>query len=479
VVRIQTRIFIGVLVVVCIAFSSLLYWITDDLEPQYRKTTEEPLVDSARILAAVAADLSRDGQLDVSAFERVFQEVARTRFKAQIYDFDKESVDFRVYITDADGKVLFHSFEEGEVGKDYSLWNDVVLTLRGEYGARTTRDNPYDGTTSVMYVAAPIVLDGRTIGVLTVGKPTSASASIVDRAKRKIVYGGVTVLLSVILVVGFISTMTTRPIYRLTEYAREARDGKRVQLPDLKGAEVQELGNAFEEMRDALEGKKYIENYVQTLTHEVKSPLSAIHGAAELLREEMTEEQRRRFVENILTETRRIETVVEKLLLLSTLEARKGIGDVVGFTSGEIIHDVREAFMPRAVQKGVDLEVAGDMDCRLEGDRFLVRHALSNLLANAVEFSSEGGRVTISSEHTDDIVRFTVRDLGTGIPEYALDRVFERFYSLKRPDTGLKSSGLGLSLVREVASLHNGTINVQNAPEGGVIATFILPARQS
>ncbi len=68
--RIRTRIFLGVLVVMCVAFASLLYWITDDLEPEYRKITEEPLVDSARILAMVAADLSRDGQLDVTAFPR-------------------------------------------------------------------------------------------------------------------------------------------------------------------------------------------------------------------------------------------------------------------------------------------------------------------------------------------------------------------------------------------------------------------------
>ena len=476
--RIRTRIFIGVLVVVCVAFASLLYWITDDLEPQYRKTTEEPLVDSANILSLVASDLSRKGQLDVTAFERVFQEVARTRFDARIYDFDKQQVDFRVYITDADGTVLFHSFDETEVGKDYSQWNDVVKTLRGEYGARTSRDDPDDDSTSVMYVAAPIVLAGQIVGVLTVGKPTAASASIVDRAKRKIILGGVTVLISVIIVVALISGMTTRPIYRLTEYARQTRDGKRAELPDLRGAEVRELGQAFEEMRDALEGKKYIENYIQTLTHEVKSPLSAIHGAAELLREEMSDEQRSRFVENILTESRRIETVVEKLLLLSSLEARREVKDVSSFTTGEILDDVREAYLPRLEQRGITLEVTGNMSLVIEGDQFLVRQAVSNLMDNAVAFSARGARITMSSDVSDDMVRITVSDCGTGIPDYALHRVYDRFYSLKRPDTGRKSSGLGLSLVREVAVLHNGAIKIENAPDGGVIAVLSLPFKQ-
>jgi two-component system sensor histidine kinase CreC len=479
VVRIRTRIFFGVLFVVSIAFVFLLYWITDDLEPQYRKATEEPLVDSARILAAVAGDLSREGVLEVDSFARAYREMASRNFSARIYDFEKQSMDYRVYITNADGKVLFNSWDEDEVGMDYSQWNDVYLTLRGEYGARTTRDSEYDDTTSVMYVAAPVIVDGRTIGVLTVGKPTNTSAGFVLEARRKIIAGGAIVLLSVVLVVALVSGMTTSPIYRLIDYARGVRDGKRDDLPELKGSEAKELGRAFEEMRDALEGKNYIENYVQTLTHEVKSPLAGIQGAAELLtEEEMAEEQRAKFLRNIIGESQRIEMVIEKLLLLSSLETRRGIREVSEFRIGDVLQDIRQAYAPQLEKKGILLGMRGDLGTLISGDRFLVRHAISNLLHNAVEFSPQGAEIELNVTAEEEDLTLELSDNGPGIPDYAAERIFERFFSIKRPDTGRKSSGLGLSLVKEVALLHGGDVTVENDESGGVLAVFSIPLSQ-
>ena len=477
--RIRTQIFLGVLFVVSIGFASLMYWITEDLEPEYRKATEEPLVDSAWVLASLAAQMTNDGIIDTEAFKRALGDAYSSTFTARIYDFEKAGVDFRVYITDEHGTVLFHSYDKSEVGRDYSQWNDVLKTLRGQYGARSTRDNPEDETSSVMYVAAPIKVEGNTIGVLSVGKPTYASARFINRAKRKIVGSGTAVLLSVILVVALISALMSRPIHQLTDYANRVRDGERTPLPQLKGAEVRELGQAFEQMKEALEGRKYIENYVQTLTHEVKSPLSAIHGAAELLREKMPEEQRNRFVQNIISETQRIETVVEKLLLLSTLEARKELENLSTFSIGELAQEIEETFDSRLVLKDLTLDISGDRSCTLEGDRFLIRHAVSNLLYNAVDFSPPGETINLNITCDTGKVRITVGDSGKGIPEYALPKVFDRFYSLSRPDTGRKSSGLGLSLVREVATLHGGSAEVVNNPDGGAIASITLPLNQA
>jgi len=477
VVRIQTRIFLGILLVLSAAFGLSLYWITEDLEPQYRKATEEPLVDSVRILASLAALNSVDGKIDVRAFERAFRDVNSHPFSARIYNFEKETVDFRIYITDGKGIVLFDSENRENVGQDFSQWNDVYLTLQGRYGARSTRDVEEDPSTSVMYVAAPIIAEGRTIGVLSVGKPVTASARFIKSAKRKILAGGTLVFIWVIVVVGMLSSMVTRPIQRLTEYARDVRDGRRVKPPLVGGKEVNELGAAFEEMRRALDGKSYIEEYVQSLTHEIKSPLSTITGAAELLREEMDAGQRDRFLDNILSESQRIGSVVEKLLLLSSLEAAKDIDEVSTFNLYNVVQDVRKTFLPQLSGKKISLEMTGDPECTVEGNRFLIRHTLSNLIQNALEFSPEGGELKVNIQCREDRAILTVMDRGSGIPEYAIKRVFDRFYSLKRPYTGLKGTGLGLSLAREVAILHNGSIEVSNHPDGGVLATLILPRK--
>ncbi len=170
-----------------------------------------------------------------------------------------------------------------------------------------------------MYVAAPILQDDTIIGGPSVGKPTGNINTFVNAAKKKVVFAGAMTAAAAIVVGLFVTVMVTQPIHRLRDYALAIRDGKRTALPALGGGDLAELGNAFEEMRDALEGKQYVEHYVQALTHEVKSPISAIRGAVELLREAMPAADRRRFLDNIDNESGRILAVVEKLLLLSSL----------------------------------------------------------------------------------------------------------------------------------------------------------------
>ena len=103
---------------------------------------------------------------------------------------------------------------------------------------------------------------------------------------------------------------------------------------------------------------------------------------------------------------------------------------------------------------------------------------LISKLDNAVDFSSAGGQVTLSLALSNRSVDITVRDHGPGVPDYAEGKVFEKFYSLARPHTRKRSTGLGLSFVREIAELHQGRAALVNAPEGGALATLSLPLRE-
>ncbi len=113
------------------------------------------------------------------------------------------------------------------------------------------------------------------------------------------------------------------------------------------------------------------------------------------------------------------------------------------------------------------------------GDAFLLQRALTNLLANALDFSPSESIITTRVETQDKQCLISIRDHGQGIPEYALDRIFEKFYSLRRPDSGQKSTGLGLPFVREIAHLHGGEIVLANNPEGGAVASLSLPSIKS
>jgi two-component system sensor histidine kinase CreC len=231
-------------------------------------------------------------------------------------------------------------------------------------------------------------------------------------------------------------------------------------------------------MRDALENRAYVENYVQTVTHEMKSPVAAIRGAAELLHEAMPQERREKFVANIQAEARRLQNIIDRLLALSALESRKKLDHPSAVPLADLAHGVCAQLQPAAEAHGVriDLQCAGEPE--VLGESFLLESALHNLLQNAIDFSPEGGAISVrvAAEAAGEQVEIVVEDEGPGIPDYALPRLFERFYSLQRPGTGRKSSGLGLCFVREAAALHRGSIEVENRADAtGVRAVLRLP----
>jgi two-component system sensor histidine kinase CreC len=470
--KIRARIFLAILLTMGIGFSVLVHWLISDLEPQFRKSTEEPQVDSALVLAAIASTQVENGVVNTVLFRKALENISPEITPVRIYDFVKTTMDLRIYLTDATGKVVFDSVGHDE-GKDYSRWNDVLKTLRGEYGTRTSHDQEL----SVMYVAAPIMADKKIVGALSVGKPTNNVNVFVEKSRKKIILGALFTFGVVVVTTLVISAMITRPIDRLTTYARSVGQGKRASLPDLGKSEMATLGKAFEEMRAALEGKQYVENYIQTLTHEMKSPIAAIQGAAELLKEEMPPERRKKFLENVESETERIRQLIERLLLLSSVENRQTLEKVEDIDLSALAKEVAALFVPLSMAREVAVEIIGEEPTFIRGELFLVRQAVANLMQNAFDFSPRHSTIVIKVGHINNTVQLTVKDHGPGVPDYALSQIFTRFYSLKRPDTGKKSTGIGLSLVSEAMLLHGGSATLENLPEGGASATITFPFR--
>ncbi len=207
----------------------------------------------------------------------------------------------------------------------------------------------------------------------------------------------------------------------------------------------------------------------------MESPLSAIRGAAELLQEDMPRPQQIRFTANIRHEAERIARIVDRMLELARLENRRERPEMGPVDLNALVRTVVESHEPLLAGKNVKMEIAVPDGLTLHGNAFLLHQALENLVQNAIEFSHRGGTVRVAAATGRDRVILSVTDEGPGIPTYALDRIFERFYSLGRPDTGKKSTGLGLNFVREVAKSHGGTIRVTNRLEGGALAELTLP----
>ncbi len=463
--------------IIALGFYQLARHFLADVEPQTYQATEEMMVDAAHLLAELVEPDMRGGKLRGEELATAFDAVHQRRFEARIYEYLKTSVGLHAYITDATGKVIFDSENGRRTGMDFRGYRDVALTLAGKYGARSSREVPNDHTTSILYVAAPIGDPEAPIGVLTVFKPQLDVMPLV-RERRRIIYtacaligGGILFLIAAVFLWLF------RPVGRITEYARAVERGERPPKPRIGiGREVNTLAGALDSMRDALEGRQYAERYIRTLTHEMKSPLAAIRGAAELLDEEMPAETRKRFLDNILAETSRSERLINRLLELSAVESRKSLDSAREEDFLEIVRRAIEQARPLAEIAGVSIETEfPDQPVILRGDAFILRATVTNLLENAIDFSPRGASVVVRLSADESQAVLTIRDHGPGIPDYARERVFERFYSLRHHDHGRKGTGLGLTLVKEAAELHGGTIALDPAQGGGTEARLTLP----
>ncbi|MCE4068329.1 MULTISPECIES: two-component system sensor histidine kinase CreC [Pseudomonas] len=469
--RLSLRIFLVYFFFVGLTGWFVLRTVMDEIRPGVRQSSEETLVDTANLLAEILqADVKR-GTLDQSRLPEMLRAYGARSPQADIWGVNKTAVNHRIYVTDARGIVLLDSLGQA-VGQDYSRWNDVYLTLRGQYGARSSRESADDPESSVMYVAAPIRDGEKIIGVVSVSKPNRTLQPYIDRSQRRLAWLGAGLIVLGLLVGAGLSWWLSRSLDRLTRYAQAVSEGRRAELPRYRGGEMAQLAGAVERMRVQLEGKDYVERYVHTLTHELKSPLAAIRGAAELLEGEMPAEQRARFVGNIAGESERLQQLIERLLNLAQVEQRQGLEERVPVALDELASELIDERMARV--QGVQLENAIPPQATVHGERFLLRQALGNLLDNALDFTPAGGVIRFDAQPEDEGWRVELFNQGEAIPEFALPRLTERFYSLPRPASGRKSTGLGLNFVAEVATLHGGELSVENV-DGGVRATLLLP----
>ncbi|OGB37657.1 MAG: two-component system sensor histidine kinase CreC [Burkholderiales bacterium RIFCSPHIGHO2_12_FULL_67_38] len=478
--RIGLRLLLGFFLVLGLALFVVLRIFLEEVKPGTRLAMEDSLVDAAYSLAQLAAPDMKAGTIATGGFAQAMTALPSLKPNANIWGFQKDQIHTRITVTDARGTVVFDSRGQ-DLGQDHSRWNDVYKTLRGEYGARSSGENPGDTDQTVMHVAAPIRDGERIIGVLTVARPNHTLEPYIQRSRDRILHWSWG-LLGISLAIGLLFTWwMASSLSRLRGYANAVARGERAELPRMGrlsgNTEFSDLAQAVERMRLKLEDKAYVENYVHTLTHELKSPLAAIRGAAELLQEPLPEAERERFAANIERQTERLQQLIDRLLALADVEQMRQLRDVEDVDLSALTREALHTLEPRLRLKNLGVRDELGEAITVRGNRFLIAQALHNLLDNAIDFSPAGGELALRLVREGAWVQWSLRDQGPGVPDYAIGRIFERFYSLPRSDAQDKSSGLGLCLVKEVSDLHGGEIRVENVSDPrGCLATWRLPA---
>lgn len=352
---------------------------------------------------------------------------------------------------------------------------EVTAALEGRYHAvarQRISDEPPPPLSSIsrrgrvrVFTATPIFADGQVIGVVRMSRTSVDPIKALWTHRETLQWALIGCLLFTGAISWFFARTITRPVRTITEAAQAiARGAPRRPLPEggLLPAELHDLSTALDRMTSQLrERADYVAEFAATASHEMKTPLTGIRGAAELLRDSwgaMDDAQRQRFLDNIDAGAARMQRLVTRLLHLARIENQRGVVADAEVELGPFLEALADRHPDAEIR--VELDIAAPKSLRIAPDQ--LESAVGNLVDNAVRHGA-GQPVDVRARPVGDQVAITVRDRGAGISPANQRRIFERFFTTERDAGG---TGLGLAITRAIARSRGGSVTFESSPEG-------------
>ncbi|RAV19132.1 sensor histidine kinase [Paenibacillus contaminans] len=268
------------------------------------------------------------------------------------------------------------------------------------------------------------------------------------------------------------------PLKKLTDATKRIAAGDfNVKLNIKQKSELGTLARSFEEMmRELQQLEQMRRDFVANVSHEVQSPLTSISGYAIALKQaNLADTERSRYLDIIIAEARRMSKMSDSLLKLSLLESQSRQLRPVPLRLDEQIRRVIVAIQPQWSARNIRFEL--DMPAvTLTADHDLLNQVWTNLLGNSIKFSNDGGVINVSLKQDAKNVTVRVSDTGIGISQEDQKKIFERFFKADRSHSRkYDGSGMGLAIVKQIVSLHQGDIRVESEPGRGTAVIVILP----
>ena len=285
-----------------------------------------------------------------------------------------------------------------------------------------------------------------------------------------------TCLLIGLLFTSQLSKYFFNPIKKLRRAIDQVAEGDfSVRLEDQSSSkEIMEIYTGFNLMAHELSSTEILQtDFVSNVSHEFKTPISAIEGYSTLLQgSENLDDNQREYVDKILLNTRRLSSLVGSILLLSKLENQQIPTNQSSYRLDEQIRQSLVAQEIAWIQKDIELDVELERLSYL-GNEPMMRHVWDNLISNAVKFSPQGGTIKLRLTRKPEKLVFTIEDQGSGLSEETQKHIFDKFY---QGDSSHKQegNGLGLALVKRILTIEKGQITAENIPEGGCRFTVTL-----
>tara|TARA_B110001469_G_scaffold61556_1_gene59090 strand:- start:1371 stop:2831 length:1461 start_codon:yes stop_codon:yes gene_type:complete len=435
------------------------------------ESAKSVMVEVSSLMSRVASQNNKDGEIDLETFESLIVNYLRSQKNTIDTNNNQKLENLAIYVTDKDGLLVLDSRglilgtnlrSHDEVGSALSGGQDITtVVIKSIPGPKKARGVVIEYLYKSRFLNASNPIygnNGEILGAVVVVAP------LMDLLDQNYLLQFIFYIFLLALIFGALgSYRISRNIRRIEKYTESLFSGADVSIPNLNN-QFDKLAKTIENARTEVELKDDVEQYIDTLAHELRTPITGIQLTAENLLSPMSDEQRKRFIENILDSNKHMDLLVNRLLDLSRIERREALKRIESLNILQVVKNVLKA--PSRVKNISDKNIKivleiGDKSF-LKAEKILLEQAIGNIVNNALDFSPKSGAITIKASETNAAISIVVLDDGPGIPPHVLSKLFTRFFSVSRPDTGVRGNGLGLRFVRKIMQLHGGEVTLQN-----------------
>ena len=380
----------------------------------------------------------------------------------------------RLLITDGEAKVLYDSSVRQNAVGQYALLEAVVQAL----GGSDVFHCAYHAGALQSFAAVPIMSRATPIGCVYVMDFDAEQGEIIENLERNILRGSWILLGGIVACSAIFSVVSSKRMRKILMSMRLVREGEYSHKIQMRGDdEYTTLATEFNKLTDRLQESEATQRqFVSDASHELKTPLASIKLLSDsILQNDMDADTMREFVSDIGNESDRLTRMTQKLLTLSKADAQTTCEHEV-VDLGETVRRVFRMLVPLADRTQIQLTASLDRGCyvlSMEDDAYQI---IFNLVENGIKYNHAGGSVHVTVRHTQDEAELLVEDTGMGIPQDAIEHIFERFYRVdKARSRQAGGSGLGLSIVHELVERNFGTIEVSSKEGEGTKFTVRMP----
>ena len=442
-----------------------IWWIT--LRNQQIDARLNYLISEAEDIAYLASDATGNSMMNY------WGSTARDHLNAKA---DKVNREFGAYIAVVDrwGNVMDNirtAYSEDPDFVESLSGEEITEALRKVLQGESIRIRSSEGQAPTFTVGVPFEQNGYVRGAVFIQTRAQEIESGLDRILLTVILLTLGVLvLSGIAVFLFVRS-ALRPLRKMTEAAGNIAEGDFSVRVDEKrgGRELKEVSRAFNTMTQKLEGvEEGRREFVSNVSHELRSPITSIRGFAEGMADGVIPaEEHPKYLRLVADESKRLSGLVNDLLALSRLERDDAKPELSVFDINEMLRRAIIRRMTDLEEKKIEIACEPETDpCYVRADRDRIEQVVINLLDNAIKFTGDEGKITLSSRVRGEKAEVTVRDNGIGVAEEDREKIFDRFFTADRAHTSGKGTGLGLSICRRIMEMHGQSLRLLDTDVG-------------